>query len=157
MIRSDTLRFLFLGIGAVAIQVVLLRHLKIFNAESDLVLVFALWLCTKKTKTECLLIVAFIALLQDALTDLWGLNLFSKVLTVFILHSFLNRTSENSFLLWQVFLIVTGAAFLHNFAFYLVSSFSEIYASDFIILSLLLVSTLFTALLGSFLHLVRSR
>lgn len=146
-----------LGIGVVFIQVVLLRHLTIFNAESDLVLLFALWICTKVPKTEAILITAFAAFFQDALIDLWGLNLFSKVLTVFILHNFLNRTSESSFLFWQIFLIVLGASFLHNLLFYIVSSLSGIFASEYIMVSLLLVSTLFTAILGGFLHLVRSR
>lgn len=156
MIRSDVLRFLMLGFGTVIIQVVLLRHLTIFNAESDLVFIFALWICTKQPKTEALLITAFAAFFQDALTDLWGLNLFSKVITVFILHNFLNRTSEKSFLVWQVFLIVAGASFLHNLFFYIVSSLSGVFASEYVVVSLFLVSTLFTAILGSFLHLVRS-
>ncbi len=157
MIRSDLLRFLMLGIGVVLIQAVLLRHLTIFNAESDLVLLFALWICTKVPKTEAILLTAFAAFFQDALTDLWGLNLFSKVLTVFILHNFLSRTSENSFLFWQIFLIAAGASFLHNLFFYIVSSLSGVFASEFVVISLLLVSTLFTAILGGFLHLVRSR
>jgi|AntRauTorcE11898_2_1112593.scaffolds.fasta_scaffold04962_2 rod shape-determining protein MreD len=146
-----------MGAGAVAIQLILLRHLTVFNAQSDLVLLFTLWVCTKRNKTEVILLTAFVAFFQDALTDLWGLNLFTKVLTVFILHSFLNRTSENQFLFWQIFLIVLGASFLHNIIFYIVSSLTGTFASEFVVTSLLLVSTLFTAVLGSFLHLVRSR
>lgn len=157
MIRSDILRYILFGLGAVAIQIVLLRHLTIFNAQSDLVLIFALWICTKKSKTEVLLLTAFAALLQDAFTDLWGLHLFSKIFTVFVLHNFLNRTSENRFLFWQIFLIVLGASFLHNIIFYIVSSLTGTYASEYVVVSLLLVSPLFTAVLGSFLHLVRSR
>lgn len=157
MIRSDILRYTLMGAGAVAIQLILLRHLTVFNAQSDLVLLFTLWVCTKRNKTEVILLTAFVAFFQDALTDLWGLNLFTKVLTVFILHSFLNRTSENQFLFWQIFLIVLGASFLHNIIFYIVSSLTGTFASEFVVTSLLLVSTLFTAVLGSFLHLVRSR
>lgn len=157
MIRSDTLRYLILGVAAVLIQVVLLRHLTVFNAQSDLVLIYVLWLCTKKGKTEVILLTAFVSFFQDALVDLWGLNLFSKVLTVFVLHNFLNRTSENQFLVWQVFLIVLGASFLHNLFFYLVSSLSDVFASEYVVISMLVVSTIFTAVIGSFLHLVRSR
>lgn len=157
MIRSDILRYTLFGIGAVAIQAILLRHLTVFNAQSDLVLIFALWICTKREKTEVILLTAFVAFFQDALTDLWGLNLFTKVLTVFILYNFLNRTSENQFLVWQIFLIVLGASFLHNILFYIVSSLTGTFASEYVIISLLLVSSVFTAVLGSFLHLVRSR
>lgn len=157
MIKSDILRYVLLGIGAIAIQVILLRHLTVFDAQSDLVLLFTLWICTKRSKTDVLLLTAFVAFFQDALTDLWGLHLFTKVLTVFILHNFLNRTSENRFLVWQIFLIVLGASFLHNIIFYIVSSLTGTYASEFVVVSLLVVSTIFTALLGSFLHLVRTR
>lgn len=155
MIRSELLRYTLYGIGAVAIQVILLRHLTIFDAQSDLVLLFTLWICTLRNKTEAILITAFAAFFQDALTDLWGLNLFSKVLTVFILHNFLSRTSENQFLVWQVFLIVLGASILHNIIFYIVSSLTGTYASEYVVISLILVSSIFTAVLGSFLHLVR--
>lgn len=155
--RSDILKYILLGLGAVAIQIVLLRHLTIYNAQSDLVLLYVLWICTKKSKTEVLLLTAFVALLQDAFTDLWGLHLFTKVFTVFVLHNFLNRTSENQFFVWQIFLIVLGASFLNNIIFYIVSSFTGTYVSEYVVISLLLVSTLFTAVLGSFLHLVRSR
>lgn len=157
MIRSELLRYILYGIGAVAVQVILLRHLTIFDAQSDLVLIFTLWICTKRSKTEVILLTAFVAFFQDALTDLWGLNLFTKVLTVFLLYNFLNRTSENRFLVWQIFLIVLGASFLHNIVFYIVSSLTGTYASEYVVISLLLVSSLFTAVLGSFLHLVRSR
>jgi rod shape-determining protein MreD len=157
LIRSELLRYILYGIGAVAVQVILLRHLTIFDAQSDLVLIFTLWICTKRSKTEVILLTAFVAFFQDALTDLWGLNLFTKVLTVFILYNFLNRTSENQFLVWQIFLIVLGASFLHNIVFYIVSSLTGTYASEYVVISLLLVSSLFTAVLGSFLHLVRSR
>jgi rod shape-determining protein MreD len=157
LIRSELLRYTLYGIAAVAIQVILLRHLTIFDAQSDLVLIFTLWICTQRSKTEVILLSAFVAFFQDALTDLWGLNLFSKVLTVFILHNFLNRTSENQFLVWQIFLIVLGASFLHNIIFYIVSSLTGTYASEYVVISLLLVSSLFTAVLGSFLHLVRSK
>jgi len=145
-----------ISLGVVLVQVVLLRHLTIYDAKSDLVLIFVLWICTKRPKTEAIFITAFAAFFQDALTDLWGLNLFCKVLTVFMLHNFLNRTSENKFLVWQIFLIVAGSSLLHNIFFYVVSSLSGIYASDFVVISLLLVSTLFTAILAGFLHLVRS-
>lgn len=155
--RSDILRYVLLGIGAVAIQVILLRHLTVFNAQSDLVFLFTLWVCTKRSKTEVILLTAFVAFFQDALTDLWGLNLFTKVLTVFILHNFLARSSENQFLFWQIFLAVLGASFLHNIIFYIVSSLTGTYASEFVVVSLLLVSSIFTAVLGSFLHLVRTR
>ena len=155
MIRSENIRLFFIGLGIVAIQIVLLRHLEILGAESDLVLLFLLWLATKKSKTKVLLYAAFLGLLQDALTDLWGLNMFSKTVLIFILYGYLNRISQNRFLYWQIFLIILMAAFLHNLIFYGVSLFTELYSGGHMIWNLLIISSIFTAIVGSFLHMVR--
>lgn len=155
MIRSENIRTFFYGIGIIAIQVVLLRHLKIFGGEADLVLLFLLWLCLKRTMRDCLIYAAFLGLLQDAMVDLWGLNMFSKTLLVFILYGYLNRIAHSKFIFWQVFLVILASALIHNLLFYGVSLFSELYSSDYVVWSLLVAGTLFTAFLGSFLHLVR--
>lgn len=144
-----------IGLGIVGIQTVLLRHLEIFGAEADLVLVFILWICTKREKTDALLFAAFLGFSQDALTDLWGLHMFSKTLLVFILHGYLNRISKNRFIFWQVFLVILMAAFLHNLFFYGVTYFSGLNTSGAFFWSLLGVSSIFTAIIGSFLHLVK--
>lgn len=155
MIISQNLRLILIGLGIVGIQTVLLRHFKIFGSEADLVLIFILWICTKRTKTFTLLFAASLGFLQDALTDLWGLHMFSKTLLVFILHGYLNRISKARFIFWQVFFLILGAAFIHNLIFYGVSLFSGLYTSVGILWSFLLVSSIFTAILGSFIYLVR--
>jgi rod shape-determining protein MreD len=154
--RSDYLRTLLTGLGFVAIQVILFRNLRIFEAEVDLVLIFVIWLCTKRTKTESLLYAALFGFFQDALTDLWGLHMFSKTLIVFILHGYLNRISENQFMFWQIFLIVLAVAVFHNLIFLGVSLFSDTYSPGSIFWSLLVISSLLTSITGSFLHLVRN-
>jgi len=155
LIRSQNLRLFLYGLGIVAIQVILFRHLRIFGAQADLVLIFVLWICTKKDKTFCLLLAASLSFMQDAMTDLWGLNMFSKTLLVFILHGYFNRISQNRLIFWQVFLIIFSSAMLHNFFLFGVSSFSELYSAEHILWSFLLISPLFTALTGSFLHIVK--
>lgn len=155
MIRSENLRQVLTGLGIVGIQTVLLRHLEIYGAEADLVLIYLLWICTKRQKTDTLLFAATLGFLLDAFTDLWGLHMFSKVLTVFILHGYLTRISKTRFIFWQVFILVLFATFLHNVIFYGVSIFAGLFTSGPIVWSLLLVSPLFTSIVGSFLHLVR--
>lgn len=155
MTLSQNVRLILIGLGIVGIQTVLLRHLEIFGAEADLVLVFILWICAKQAKTSALLFAAFLGFTQDALTDLWGLHMFSKTLLVFILHSYLNRISKTGFIFWQIFLLILGAALIHNLIFYGVSLFSGLYTSVGVLWSSLLVSSVFTAILGSFLFLVR--
>lgn len=153
--RSENIRQILIALGIVGIQTILLRHLEIFGAEADLVLVFILWICTRRAKTDALLFATFLGFLQDAMTDLWGLHMFSKILMVFILHGYLNRISKARFIFWQVFMLILSATFLHNIIFYGVSLFSGLYTSGAIFWSLLLVSPVFTAIVGSFLYLVR--
>lgn len=155
MILSKNVRLILLGLGVVGIQTVLLRHFEIFGSEADLVLVFLLWICAKKDKTSALLFAALLGFSQDALTDLWGLHMFSKTLLVFILHGYLNRISKTGFIFWQVFLIILVSAIIHNLIFYGVSLFSGLFAPAGTFWSLILISSLFTAIIGCFLYLVR--
>src|SRR5690625_5461837 len=92
--KTGSLRLFLYGILLIAIQIVLLRHLQIFGATADLVLVYIVWLCIRRDKTLCLIYAAIFGLLADAYTDLWGLHMFSKTLLVFILHGYLNRIKE---------------------------------------------------------------
>jgi len=85
-----------------------------------------------------------------------GIAYVFKNLNVFILHGYLNRISENRFIFWQVFLIILAVAFLHNLIFLVLTMFTEVYASGYIFWSLMLAGTLMTAVIGSFLHLVRT-
>jgi rod shape-determining protein MreD len=155
LIRIENLRIPFIALGILATQIILLRHLKIYGSESDLVLLFILWLCTKQSKTECLIYAGILGFSLDAMTDLWGLHMFSKTLTVFILHGFLNRIYGNRFIIWQIFLIILGAALVHNCIIMVVSLFAEAYATSNVGWSFVLIGSVFTAILGSFLHLVR--
>jgi rod shape-determining protein MreD len=154
--RSDNIRDFFIGLGLLAVQVILFRHLKIYGAEADLLLILLLWLSIRKNKTEILLFAAGFGLLQDALTDLWGLNMFSKTFLLFFAHNYLNKISENSLILWQIFLILLIAAFAHNFVLLSLSMFVEIYTTGINFWTLLLGSSLYTAAVGSFLYLTRS-
>lgn len=139
-----------------AMQVILFRHLQIYGSEPDLVLIYLLWLCTKKNRTETLIYAAVFGLLQDSMTDLWGLHTFSKTLLIFIAYNYLNKVSENRIILWQSFLVLLAAAFLHNLIFISLSTFVELYSSALLAWSMLIIGSIYTALIGSFLYLVRT-
>lgn len=156
MNRTNNTRLVLIGLGFVLLQVMLLRHLQIFGAEPDLILVFLLWLCKGKSRTTVLLFAAIMGFTQDALLDLWGIHLFSKTFMVFILHPTLNRISKNKFIFWQVLIIVFASAFIHNIVFFGVTLFSELHSSGGIQLAVrLFISSLYTAFLGAFLQLVK--
>jgi len=154
--RSNNIRLILVGLGFVVLQVVLLRHLQIFGAEPDLILVFLLWLCKSKSRTTVLLFAALLGFMQDSLLDMWGIHLFSKTFMVFILHPTLNRISKNKFIFWQVLIIVFVSALIHNITFFGVTIFSELHASGGSQLAfMLLLSSFYTAFLGAFLQLVK--
>lgn len=156
MIKSSFFRYLLIGLGLLAIQIVLLMHLKIFNAEPDLVLIYLLWLCPKKERTETLILAALLAFFQDALLDLWGMNMFSKILLIFLVHGFLSNLSEKRFIFWQIFIIVFLAAVVHNTIFWATGMFSEAIATEYLFWNLIVASSAYTALIAGFLHLVRT-
>lgn len=156
MSRSPHLRDLLAGLLMLALQIVLFRHLQIAGAESDLVLLYLIWLCGHKSRTEAILYAGLFGLLQDAMTDLWGLHTFSKTLLIFVVYNYLNKISETRFMVWQVFLIVLVMAFLHNLILVSLSSFIELYSGAYLFWSMLVAGSLYTALIGSFLYLVRT-
>lgn len=139
----------------VLIQSVLLRHLTIFGAEPDLVFLFLLWLCRSRNRTTVLLFTLYTAFLQDMLADLWGIHLFSKTLTLFILHNYLHRISQTKFYFWQVSAVVFFSTLILSLIFSGMALFSELYASGKFLWIQILVSALYTALLGSFLYIVK--
>lgn len=153
---SENIRHFFIGLGFLGIQVILLRHLKVYGAEADLILVYLLWLCTQKSRTEALLFAAVLGLMQDAMTDLWGLNMFSKTLLVFLAHNYLKKISEHRFILWQIFIILLVTSLLHNAMIILLSLFSELYTTGTVLLPILIGGSIYTALAGSFIYLVRT-
>src|SRR5690625_4972067 len=99
LMKTRSLRLFLYGIFLFAIKLVLLRHLQIFGATADLVLVYIVWLCIRRDKSLCLIYATIFGLLTDAYTDLWGLHMFSKTLLVFILHGYLNRLKEKQLML----------------------------------------------------------
>lgn len=115
--NPDRLKHIGLGVLFLLAQVVLFRHLKIYQVQPDLVLIFLLWYMTRKDRTSAILMAAGLGISQDALLDLWGLNMFSKTLLVFISYNFIPKNSKKQLLLGQIFLTVIIACLAHNLIF----------------------------------------
>lgn len=145
-----------IGLGFVALQIVLFRHLKIFDMEADLVLIFLVWYMTRSDRTSAILMAAGLGLVQDALLDLWGLNMFTKVLITFSLYNFIPKRSNIRLLLGQVFLIIFFVAIVHNLIFLGLNSFVESYSAELLFWKRLAGNSIYTAIVGSFIHLFRT-
>jgi hypothetical protein len=150
--RSEIIKFTLLGLLAVAAQILLFRHLTIFNNSADVVLVYLIWAGLHTRRSTLLIVTAFTAFFQDAFLDLWGINMFVKTLTLFLTYGIIQRSRDSQPLFWQVFLGVLAISLLHNIIFVLLSAFIDHYATEFIFATYLLGGSAYTALVGTGLH-----
>lgn len=152
-------RFKNIGTGLLflLLQIVLFRHLDIYQIQPDLVLIFLVWYMARKDRTAALLMAAGLGFLQDALLDLWGLNMFSKTLLTFIGYNFIPRGSKKRLLVGQVFLTIIIASLLHNLIFLALNSLIENYSAEMFFWRHLFGSSLYTAVIASFIQLFRTR
>lgn len=145
-----------IGLGFVVLQIVMFRHLKLWEMQPDLVLIYILWMITHKDRTSCLLIAAGLGFFQDALLDLWGLNMFSKTLMTFAIYNFIPKSSEIRLLIGQVFLTVLIASMVHNILFLGLSFIVESYSAEILFWRQWIGNALYTAVVGSFIYLFRT-
>lgn len=153
---GDRLKDFGMGLGFVVLQVVLFRHLKIYDMQADLVLIFLLWYMMSRDRTTAIIMAAVLGFTQDALLDLWGLNMFSKIFMTFAGYNFLPENSEIRRILGQVFIIVLIASFIHNLIFLGLSSVVENYSAEFLFWRQLIGNSIYTALVASFIQLFRT-
>ncbi|MBD3616152.1 MAG: rod shape-determining protein MreD [Gracilimonas sp.] len=152
---KDTFRDLLVGLSFILAEVLIFQHLSFFGATPDPLLIYLLWLAMKYDRVKLVLMAAGLGLIQDALFDFWGLNMFSKTLLCFMVFNFLSRRNEGRLLLWQIFLMILLAAILHNVIFLGLASFIDAYTSGFAPIIFILVNSLYTALLGSMLFIFK--
>lgn len=154
--NPDRLKNIGLGIGFVLIQILLFRHLKIFQMQPDLVLIFVIWYMMRKDRTSALLMAAGLGFLQDALLDMWGLHMFTKTLLTFIIYNFIPQNLKNRLLVGQVFLTVLLISVFHNLIFLLLNVLIINYSAEGLFWRHLLGNSSYTAVVASFIQLFRT-
>ncbi len=145
-----------IGLGLLLIQIMLFRHLKIMQVQPDLLLIFLVWYMARKDRTAALLMAASLAFLQDAILDLWGLNMFSKTLLVFISYNFIPKGRKKQLLIGQIFLTIFIVAVVHNLIFLGLNAVIESYTGEIFFWRHLVGSSIYTAFIASFIHLFRT-
>jgi len=153
----DRFKNIGIGIGFLLIQIILFRHLKIFKMQPDLVLIFLVWYMARSDRTAALFMAAGLGLLQDAMLDFWGLNMFSKTLLVFIGYNFIPKGSKSRLLVGQVFLTIFIASILHNLIFLGLNTLIQNYSAEIFFWRNLLGNSLYTAAVASFIQLFRTK
>lgn len=150
--RNNLIKHIGVGILFVLSQLMIFQYLTIFGAAVDPLLVFLLLTALRYKRHEVLFFAAGLGLFQDALFDVWGLNMFAKTITIFLVYKIISRNSETRLLIWQVFGFLCTATFVHNIFYLAFSSFLDAYNYSFSPIILLIGSSLYTALIGSILH-----
>jgi rod shape-determining protein MreD len=150
--RGELVRDIFWGFLFLLLQMAVFRHLSIFGMQIDAVLIYCLFQVNRRNRTAAILTCAFFGLMQDAFLDLWGLHLFSKTLTAYILTFFVRTTEEVRLPTIQVLLAVLLATIMHNFIFLGVAYFSESYAVQVLFWQHLFGSSIYTAVVATLLH-----
>lgn len=145
-----------MGLGFVVLQIVLFRHLRVYDMQADLVLVFLLWFMMRRDRTSAIIMAAFLGFVQDAILDLWGLNMFSKTLLAFAGYNFLPKNSDVRLILGQVFIIVFIASVAHNLIFLGMSSVVQNYSAEFLFWRQLIGNSIYTGFVASFIQLFRT-
>lgn len=151
----EKLKEIGIGLVVVVLQVIFFRHLKIYSMQPDIVLVFLLWYMTKRNRTAAILMAALLGFSQDALLDLWGLNMFSKTLTVFILYFWIPQEKSSHPQLPQLITFVFIAALVHNIFFIALSSMVQIYTIEPSFWKVWLGNGMYTTLIACIIRLFR--
>ncbi len=154
---SQLARHIAYGLFFILLDVLFFQHLKIFGASIDPLLFFLLWLVQRYERTQLIIFTAVLALIQDALFDFWGIMMFCKTLTIFMVYNFVRRRSETQLLLWQIYLIILVSAFIHNIILFVLSSFFSAYAVSYSPIILIFGNSIYTALIGVLIYTFRVR
>ncbi len=144
-----------IGLAVVILQVVFFRHLQIYSMQPQMVLVFLLWYMTRRNRTAAILMAGVLGFAQDALLDQWGLNMFSKVLTVFILFRWIPDEPEGRVKLPQVVTLVFAAALMHNLVFIALSSAVQSYTAELLFWRHWLGNSIYTTVAAGIIQLFR--
>lgn len=153
--RNNLLKHIGIGIIFILSQLLIFQYLTIFGAVADLLLIFILWTSLRYKRLESLFFAAGLGLFQDALFDTWGLNMFAKTVTIFLVYKVVSKNSEVKLLFWQVFVIVFASAIIHNLFHLSFTSFLDAYNYSYSPIILIFGSSLYTAIIGSILYILK--
>ena len=156
MNAPEWLRDIGWGLIAVIAHVTIFRHLNFFGAGPDLVMVYLLWILGTRDRTGNIVVAAVLAFTQDALLDTWGLNLFSKTLLAFLVTNMVPKVTETRLLFAQVLSASFLLCLVHNFFFWIVASFTELFTPNVHFLVFVIGGGLFSAIVASFIYLFRT-
>ena len=154
MINLKKIQYAAAGLFFVILQIVIFRHLLFFGLQPDVVIIFVLWVAIHTERTTAILLACTIGFFQDALLDVWGLNMFAKTLSLFMAYNPLSRLKESNLLLPQIFITCLLFSLLHYILFLTVGGLLDTYSSELNFWKILLGNSTYTAIMGIFIYLL---
>ncbi len=153
--NNELVKDLANGFLFIMLDILFFQHLSIFGASLDPILFYVIWLVQKYSRTQLLIFTALLAFLQDAIFDLWGLMIFSKTLTFFVVYNFIKKRAESQLLMWQIFILIVIVAILHNLILFSYGNFFNTYSIDYSPFVLIFGNSIYTALVGVLIYIFR--
>jgi len=154
MINLKYIQYIAAGLLFVILQIIIFRHLTFFGVQPDIVIIFIVWIAINTERTTAIIIVTITAFFQDALLDVWGLNMFAKTLSLFMAYNPLSRLKQSNLLVPQVFLTSLLFSLLHYIIFLTVGGLLEAYSSELNFWKIWFGNSIYTALMGIFIYLL---
>lgn len=153
--NAQKLKEIGIALITLILQVIFFRHLQVFGMRPQVILIVILWYMARRTRTAAILLAAGLGLAQDALLDQWGLNMFSKTLTVFILYNWVPERSETQFQFPRIILTVFAATLLHNIFVLGLSSMSQLYSTEYFFWKIWIGNSIYTTVVAGIIQLFR--
>ncbi len=152
---NQSIKHIAYGFFFIVLDVLFFQHLDVFGAKIDIILCYLIWLVQKYERKQLILSTGFVAFLQDAFFDLWGIMMFSKSLALFISYNFLKNKSDSQLQIWQIFIIILGVATLQNIILFCISSLFSVFASGLAPFTLIFGNSIYTALIGVLIYIFK--
>jgi rod shape-determining protein MreD len=140
-----------IGLVLLLVQLLIFQHLPILGSRPDLILVYLIWISTRATKLQTLMIAFISSFLLDAILDLWGLHMFSNSLLFLFGYEVIQNLSGRRFIFWQVFLLLSAIALIKVTIFLLLAGIASVYTVPPFTLITVVIGTFYTALTGALL------
>jgi rod shape-determining protein MreD len=153
---SSLFKHILIAFLVLASQIMLFRHLSILGSEVDIILIYLIYLMSVHDRTTVLFFASGLGFIQDALLDLWGLNMFAKVSVVMLFYNVIPKVDDPKQPFTRFFVLLVSVTFLHNFMMLGLALFVQSLSASAVITKVLVGNTIFTTFAGSFIHLIKN-
>ena len=144
------------GLIFILVQILMFRHLKLFNMQADLLLIYVVWVIANDNRTNAITLAAVLGFIHDFLMDTWGLHMFTKTFIAFAAFNFIPRYSEIRLPSGQVFFAILGIGLIHNIVFIGVANFIDAFAESVFFWRHWIGNSIYTAIVGMLLYLFKA-